>query len=109
MIVYDLNILRAFVPAKAYPELIVHADAVLPGTVAFQSFQPVAWRTSQIIQPLGSRNHFQLTARHRFNVPKPLYPLTVEHPFGFGTPEALDHALIVYRYSIYNQVAERHP
>jgi hypothetical protein len=97
VIVYDLNILRAFIPAKTHSKLVVHADAVLPGSVAFQSFQPVAWRTSQIIQLLGSRDHFQLTTRHRFDVPEPLHPLAVEQPFGFGTPEILDHALIVYR------------
>jgi hypothetical protein len=81
---------------------------VLPGSVAFQSFQPVAWRTSQIIQLLGSRDHFQLTTRHRFDVPEPLHPFAVEQPFGFGAPETLDHALIVYRCSIYFQVGERH-
>ena len=108
MIVYDLNILRTFIPAEAHSELIVHADAVLSGAVAFQNFQPVARRTSQIIQLLGSGDHFQLTTRHRFDVPEPLHPLAVEQPFGFGAPEALDHALIVYRCSIYFQVDKRH-
>ena len=51
VIVNDLDILRAGVrPAKAHTELVVHANAVLPGAIALQRFQPVARRHPQIVQ-----------------------------------------------------------
>lgn len=34
-------------PSKAYSELVVDADAVLAGAIAFQRFESVAWREAQ--------------------------------------------------------------
>jgi hypothetical protein len=51
MIVDDLHIVHVTVPpVKAYPPLIVHADAVLSSTVAGESFQTVPWRKTKILQ-----------------------------------------------------------
>ena len=51
MVIHDLDILRMSLnPAKADTELIVDADAVMPGTIALQGFQPIAGRHTQELQ-----------------------------------------------------------
>jgi hypothetical protein len=37
-------------PAEADPVLVVHANAVPPGPISFQSLQAIAWRNPQVIQ-----------------------------------------------------------
>jgi hypothetical protein len=49
VVIHDFNIPSvAVMPLKAYPPLVVDTDAVLPGPVAMQLFQPVGWRTAQV-------------------------------------------------------------
>ena len=48
-------------PGEANTKLIVHPDRILPCPVAFQSFQPVAWRRSQIVQRFGRVQIAQLS------------------------------------------------
>ena len=56
MIIYNLNILRCpTLPAKTDPPLVIDSDAVLAFSLAFQSFQSVAWRRSQISKLLLRR------------------------------------------------------
>jgi len=51
VVVHNLNVYRtAFRPAEAHAKLVVHADAVLPGTATFQRLQTVARRCTQKIQ-----------------------------------------------------------
>jgi hypothetical protein len=38
------------VPAEANPISIIHSYAVLAGTVAFESFEVVAWRNAKFVQ-----------------------------------------------------------
>jgi len=51
-------------PCEADSELIIHPDAVLPFSVTFQRFQPVAWWHSQILQRLRTMKHPQFPERH---------------------------------------------
>jgi hypothetical protein len=51
MIIHNFNVVRVFAtPAEAYPPLVIDADAVLSGAVAFQGFQAVAGRQGQVAQ-----------------------------------------------------------
>lgn len=51
MIVHDLYVFSTCVrPAEAHTELIVYTDAMLPRTISFQGFQPIAGWHSQIVQ-----------------------------------------------------------
>ncbi len=50
----------ALAPNEAHAVLIVDANAVLPGAVALQSLQFVAWRQPQIFQLFGCVEHGQL-------------------------------------------------
>src|SRR4051794_9869780 len=54
VIVRDLHIpRRCLAPFKAYPPLIVDADAVLSTPAAMQGFEPIARRHSQIVELLS--------------------------------------------------------
>ncbi len=51
MVIHNFDFCRAFVrPAKAYPKLIVNANAVLTLTAPFEGFQPVSRRDAEIIK-----------------------------------------------------------
>jgi len=51
MIIDDLNVEGIpFFPSETYSLLVIDADAVLPGAVAFQRLQAVAGRYPQILQ-----------------------------------------------------------
>jgi hypothetical protein len=69
MIVDDLDLIRrAFAPSKANSPLVVDPDAVLALPVAAQSFEPISWHGSQILQHFGVIQHAQLSPRHRGNI-----------------------------------------
>jgi len=52
VIIYDLHVIGvAVAPRKAYPPLIVDADAVLALAVAPEGFQPIAGWHTQRFQP----------------------------------------------------------
>jgi hypothetical protein len=92
MIVHDLNVFRISVlQVKAHSKLIIHADTVLPGTVAFQGFQPVAWWNAQIIHLACLLQLLQFLARHEFNVGETRYASPVEQGFSISTFERPDH------------------
>jgi hypothetical protein len=51
VVIHDLNIFRMPLnPAKADSELIVDADAVMPGTITLEGFQSIAWWHTQELQ-----------------------------------------------------------
>ena len=71
MIIHDLNVLcHGNCPTKTNPELIVYTDAVLPGTITFQGFKPVAGRYPQVAQLTGDLQLPQLAPRHGRDVGK---------------------------------------
>ena len=73
MVIHDFNLLRvATAPDEANPPLIIDADAVLAGTVAFEGFQPVAWRRKQITQCPRPVQVFELAPGGVLNVRRQL-------------------------------------
>lgn len=104
MIVHDLDVFRVPVnPAEANPKLVVDTDAVLPGTITLERFQPVARRYAQKIQRTGSVHKIEFSACHRLDVYKTLHSLPVEQCLSIGAVKALNHRCIVYRLTIYRK------
>jgi hypothetical protein len=58
--------------------LVIDADTVLPGSGAFESFQPVAWGNAQIVQPACLVQLLQFPACCGFEVDKARDTLPVE-------------------------------
>jgi len=55
MIVYDLDVIGVTrLPAKAYPPLVVDANAVLTTSIALERFQPIPRWGLEIIQTRGA-------------------------------------------------------
>ena len=93
MVVNDLNLVRRTArPAKAEPPLIVNADTVLTGAIAFELLKPVAGRHAQIIERLGGVQGNQLPEH---SAPKVGWisadRLPVKEAGGIPVAEALDH------------------
>jgi hypothetical protein len=61
MIVYNLHLVRITVfPFEAHSPSIIDADTVLTSAIAFQFFQSVGWRYSQVLQRYSPVEHPQL-------------------------------------------------
>ena len=93
MIVNDLDLVRVTIsPPKADPPLIVDANTVLTGAIAFQRLETVPRRHSEIVQRLGRVNGDQ-SAQHRPQELSGIAPnaLALEQGFGIPIGEALDH------------------
>jgi len=72
VIVHDLDVFRTGIrPAKADAELVVDADAVLPGAVPLERFESVAWRDAQVVEPSRDLQLPQLAPRDRRDVREP--------------------------------------
>src|SRR5690606_19179933 len=92
VIIHDLDVDRVTVlPAETNAPLVVHADAVLPGAVAFQSLQPVARRCPQIEQRLCPVQQEQLAPDRPLYVPEPRDRLVAKYALRVAVPEVLDH------------------
>jgi hypothetical protein len=96
MVVHDLHVVRAVIrPTEAHAELVVHANAILTRTVAFQEFQPVARWHAQIVQSTCLVQLLQLATSHRLYVDKSAHSLSIEQGFRIRALKRLDHGLIV--------------
>jgi hypothetical protein len=87
-------------PDKADAPLVVDADAVLPGAVAFQSFKPISGRNARILKIHGIVQKFQLphaSALNNLRQPNGFNP--VEKVFGSGVFETPDHPFSVTRHA----------
>jgi hypothetical protein len=93
VVVHDLDLRRAFRgPNKAYPELIVDADRVLPLAIARERLKAVARRRPQIAEIARGVEVAQFPARHLDQIGrKALRTFAVEDGFGGLVPEAPDH------------------
>ncbi len=92
MVVHDLDIFcSSGRPTEAHPELVVHSNAVLPGSATLQHLKPVSRRDAKIFKPAGNLQLTKLSACHRFDVRKPLDPPSIGKRFSIGTPEGYDH------------------
>jgi hypothetical protein len=73
MVIHDFHLLRiSAAPNETNPPLVIDADAVLAGTIAFQGFQPVARRRKQISQHPRPVQVFQLAPGSVLNVRRQL-------------------------------------
>jgi len=73
--------IRAF-PPEANPPLIVDSDAVLPGPIAFQGFQPISWRGAKVFQAPRLVKEQKLSACHPLDLLRqPAGMLVLEEPF----------------------------
>lgn len=63
MIVDEFDLTGATVtPGEADAKLVVHADGVLAGAVAFQSLQPVGRGRAEVVNDHGAMDHAELAA-----------------------------------------------
>jgi hypothetical protein len=89
MIVCDLHLMRiAIGPRKAYSELAVDADAMLPASIAGQRLKPIAGRNTQVHKAGGGVQHSQLAQGRLLNILRePRRPLAMENTLGFAVLE----------------------
>ena len=98
MIINDLDIFGAAGrPAEAHPELVVYPDAVLPGAVTLESFEPIPRRHPQVFQSACDLQLSKLAPSHCFDALEPLDSSAVRKGLRFGTLERNDHVRIVLR------------
>ena len=99
MVVNYLHILGALrTPDKANSPLIVDADAVLPLSISFQSFQLIAWRRAQVIKNRGPIKLLQLSKRRALNIDPATHTSALEESLCVLALEALyRHASIITR------------
>lgn len=72
MVIYNLHsICIAFRPCETDAELAVDPDTVLPGSLAFKSFQPVPGKRRKIAEAARLMKLIQLAASRSFYGPKP--------------------------------------
>lgn len=87
MIVDDLYIFGACGrPTETDPELIVNADAMLPGAVTLERFEPVSGRHSEVFQSSRDLQLSQLAPCDGFDVSESSNAMTVCKRLGVGTP-----------------------
>ena len=69
MVVDDFNVGCVFaVPAETYPPLIIDANAVLAGAIAFERFQAISGRNTQITQVARAMNLREFTQSHSLDL-----------------------------------------
>ena len=94
MIIHNFYIFSTCLrPPKADAPLIIDADTVLTGPVAFQCLKPVSGWNPQIIQTRGDFQLPQLAASNFCNVDKTAYTYTFCQGFRVSALERLDHAI----------------
>jgi len=88
VIIHDLYVFGACErPPKADTELLVHADTVLPGAVAFEGFEPVARRDAEVFEMAGDLQLPKLESRDRLDVHEALDAPAVRKCLRVTTPE----------------------
>ncbi len=69
MIIYNFHVVRVtFLPFKANPPLIIDPNTVLTQAVAFQFFQTISRRDTQVLQDHSPIEHSQFTQRYLLNI-----------------------------------------
>ena len=91
MVIHDLNVFGAFCcPPKAHAKLVIYANAVLSGAIAFKGFQPVSRRYAEVVESGSAIQHCQLSDCNRFDADEELDPCAIEQTLGVGTGEGFD-------------------
>jgi hypothetical protein len=93
VVVHNFDIVSAAVaPAKADAVPIVDPDAVLPGPLPLQGFEPVAWTGEKIAQGSRDIQGVQSPAGCSFYVHETGNPFpSAKQPLGIGAAERLNH------------------
>ena len=92
MIVHYLNVKGIGLnPTEADPPLVVDPNAVLPGPISEERFQPISWDHSQIRNGCRRVNVIELPFRHHGDTLKLPAELAPEDLFGLLVPERPDH------------------
>ena len=93
MIIHNFHFKRILAqPAETDPPLVVHANAVLAFAIAFQGFQMVAIRHTQIIQAPRLMQQQQFPPRHALNLPRqPPGGFVIEQLFRLVAGETADN------------------
>jgi len=100
VIVHDFDIKRVAVnPPKANPPLVVHADAVLTGTVTFQRLKAITGQRPKVIKPRRGCEKLKLTPRRPFEIFESSNNLIAGQPLGVAATESSNHCNSVYRFS----------
>ena len=99
MIIDDFDILSAGIgPSETHPELVIDPDAVLSFPVTFKSLQMIPGRDAKVLQPSGDFQLSKLTPRSTVaSSRKPLYRIALGQSLRIGTPEGLNHGIIITR------------
>ena len=98
VVVHDFHILRTRGrPAEADVELIVDADTVLPGSIAFERFEPVARWDPQVIQTASDLQLSQFASGDGLDAHESLDALTAGERLRVAAPERDDHGETVTR------------
>jgi hypothetical protein len=98
MVVHNFDVIGSSCrPTEAQPELVVHSDAVLPSTVAFERFQRISRRNTEVIQAERDLQLTKLASRNRFNVYELLNSLAFRESLRSGAFECPDHQCIITR------------
>ncbi len=87
MIVHNLDILGAVLPAKADTELIVDPDAPLPRPIPSQGFEAVAWRCTHVLDSPGQIELLEFTKRGTLDIGEPSHAPQVEQALGVDALE----------------------
>jgi hypothetical protein len=102
VVVSNLNIECVPVfPAKADTVLIVNADAILSGTIAFQCFQPVRWRRRQVSKLIRAIDLNQSSQRHSRNLLKSPDALLMEDRLRVFIAKGANQTTIILRIALY--------
>jgi hypothetical protein len=102
MVVDDLHVFGVIAPPdEADPELIVDPDAVLPGSIAAERFQPVTRWGSQVPERVGSIEVDQFAAGNLGNSFEPPNAHSFEKRFRLFRPEGADHYLSLSRAALH--------
>lgn len=92
MIIHDFHIMRVAVsPTKTESPAIVDTDAVLTGSIAFQSLQSISWRCSQVTQFGRGIQLSQFALCNALELSKAQYTLPSMQPLRVRRTEGLDH------------------
>ena len=102
VVVSNLNIESVSVfPAKADTVLIVNADGMLSGTIAFQCFQPVRRRRRHVSKLFRAIDLNQPSQRHSRNLLKSPDALLMEDRLRVFIAKRADQTTIILRIALY--------
>jgi hypothetical protein len=101
VVVLAADVVRiVFLPSKGNPVLLVHPNTMLPLPVSSQGFETITWHRGQVVEPLGTIEHRELSRHHRPEVarysPRGLAVTLFPEVRSRRVRERLDHPFMIY-------------